>query len=98
MKSTLKGIALICLVFGGVVVSTNVLFAYPGDANEHCSAIRNADLNDADRELRDRQEDCGVNSLCLAQADSWHRDRVDEIWEQFYWCMDTMPPIGGPTW
>ena len=101
MKSTLKGISAFCLVLGVGVVSTDVLFAYgpvgPG-ANEFCSAIRIGNLNDAARELRDRQEDCGGNTGCLAEADGWYKARVDEIWDEFYWCVETTGPSGGPTW
>ena len=97
LKSNLKGVVAFCLVLGVGVVSTDDVFAlFPG-VNEYCSAIRNGALNDADRELRDRKEDCDGDNRCRAEAEGWYKDRVDEIWDEFYWCVEIRGG-GGPSW
>lgn len=60
-----------------------------------CTEKWNADLNEAERQLSEKQEACGTDSWCLIQADLWFKQRVEQINEDYAVCIQTCPPCGG---
>lgn len=60
-----------------------------------CTLNWNEDLNNAERELREKQEACGTDSWCLIQADLWYKQRVEQINEEYHICVATCAPCGG---
>ena len=91
MKSILKSIAAFCLVFV-MGAASDAPLAYLGDDCCMCNAQRIAALNDASRQLRDMIEDCDGEMQCEIDANEWHRQREQQIWQDYFWCVETCVP------
>ncbi|MDE0190063.1 MAG: hypothetical protein OXQ90_01795 [Gammaproteobacteria bacterium] len=89
LKTSSRVVIAFCLAFGLGVVHNEPTMAYLDGCG--CDAERIAALNEADRQLREMLEDCGTDLWCQINATNWHRARVDQIWDNYFLCVETCP-------